>query len=299
MTLTATKILLGKMGRNDKPLRFSSANTKLAKMATNPEVVEHIRGKLATLDCPQSWHRRAPHTFIYSFDLLSGYSCPGARDCLSRAIVNENGRTSILDGPDTQWRCFSASQEAQYPGVFKKRAQNFATLRAVEQHAKGKGKREAIAARIQAALPDDALVVRIHVSGDFFSQAYWLAWCDIAHAHPNRTFYAYTKNLKLWVNADHIPKNLILTASRGGRWDNLIAIHNLREARVILSENDENRFNTFRFANSPEYRTTLPIDTDDSHAMLPGRKRDSFCLLIHGTQPPDSAASRALSALAK
>ena len=299
MTLTATKILLPKMGCADTPLRFSSANTKLRKLAKNPEVVAHLREKLAKLDCPQSWHRRAPHRFVYSFDLLSGYSCPAAKDCLSRAIVNENGRTSILDGPYTQWRCFSASQEAQYPDVFKKRAQNFATLRAVEQRAKGKGKREAIAKRIQAALPDDALIVRIHVSGDFFSQAYWLAWLQIARDNPNRTFYAYTKNLKLWANADHIPRNLILTASRGGRWDSLIGIHNLREARVILSENDENRVTRFRFANSPEYRSTLPIDSDDSHAKLPARKRESFCLLIHGTQPPDSAASRALSALAK
>tara|TARA_B100001123_G_scaffold222269_1_gene250382 strand:+ start:1741 stop:2640 length:900 start_codon:yes stop_codon:yes gene_type:complete len=299
MTITATKILLGKMGQTDAPLRFSSANTKLAKMAKNPEVVEHIREKLAKIDCPQSWHKRAIHTFIYSFDLLSGYSCPGAKDCLSRAIVDEQGKRSIQDGNHTRFRCFSASQETQYNGVFAKRAQNFATLRAVEQSARGKGKREAIAARIQAALPDDALVVRIHVSGDFFSQAYWLAWLQVARDNPHRTFYCYTKQLKLWTGSDHIPRNLILTASRGGRWDNLIAIHNLREARVILSENDENRFNRFRFANSPEYRTTLPIDTDDSHAMLPGRKRESFCLLIHGTQPPDSAASRALSALSK
>ena len=299
MTLTATKILLAKMGKTDTPLRFSPANTKLRKLAENPEVIEHIRAKLAKIDCPQSWHRRAPHRFIYSFDLLSGFTCPGAKDCLSRAIVDEQGKRRIQDGQETRFRCFSASQEAQYDGVFQKRAQNFATLRAVEQSARGKGKREAIAKRIQAALPDDALIVRVHVSGDFYSLGYWLAWCDIARANPHRTFYAYTKNLKLWVNADRLPRNLILTASRGGRYDNLISIHNLREARVILSESDENRFDSFRFANSPEYRTTLPIDTDDSHAMLPARKRDSFCLLIHGTQPPDSAASRALSALSK
>lgn len=297
MTLTATKILLGKMGKTDKPLRFSPANTKLRKLAENPEVITHIREKLANLDCPQSWHRRAPHRFVYSFDLLSGFSCPGAKDCLSRAIVDEQGKRSIQDGNHTRFRCFSASQEAQYDGVFQKRAQNFATLRAVEQSARGKAKREAIAKRIQAALPDDALIVRIHVSGDFFSAAYWLAWLQVARDNPHRTFYCYTKQLRLWVNADRLPRNLILTASRGGRWDNLIGIHNLREARVILSETDENRFNTFRFANSPEYRSTLPIDSDDSHAMLPARKRDSFCLLIHGTQPPNSAASRALSAL--
>ena len=156
MTLTATNILLAKMGQSDTPLRFSPANTKLRKLADNPEVITHIRETLARIDCPQSWHRRAPHRFVYSFDLLSGFSCPSAKDCLSRAIIGDNGRTSILDGPHTQWRCFSASQEAQYPGVFAKRAHNFATLREDEHSARGKGKREAIAARIQAALPDDA-----------------------------------------------------------------------------------------------------------------------------------------------
>jgi hypothetical protein len=35
--------------------------------------------------------------------------------------------------------------------------------------------------------------VRIHESGDFYSQAYFDAWCRIAKARPDLNFYAYTK----------------------------------------------------------------------------------------------------------
>nr|WP_236809018.1 hypothetical protein [Amycolatopsis albispora] len=35
--------------------------------------------------------------------------------------------------------------------------------------------------------------VRIHDVGDFFSDAYTLAWCRVMRACPSVTFYAYTK----------------------------------------------------------------------------------------------------------
>jgi len=59
--------------------------------------------------------------------------------------------------------------------------------------------------------------VRIHDSGDFYSQAYLDSWCDIAKARPNVLFYAYTKSLRLDWSA--IPANLAITQSEGGRFD--------------------------------------------------------------------------------
>ena len=49
---------------------------------------------------------------VYSLDLLSGYSCPFAEQCLSKA-VEVDGKRTIKDGPKTEFRCFSASQEVQ------------------------------------------------------------------------------------------------------------------------------------------------------------------------------------------
>ena len=87
-----------------------------------------------------------------------------------------------------------------------------------------------------AALPKDARVIRIHVSGDMFSHKYFMAWIKVAERNPNVLFYAYTKSLTYWVRSrDLVPANLVLTASYGGRDDHLIAEHGLRSAKVVFS----------------------------------------------------------------
>ena len=122
-------------------------------------------------------------------------------------------------------------------------------------------------------------MVRIHVSGDFYSQSYFDAWCKVARARPDMTFYAYTKSLRFWVaRLDEIPPNLILTASAGGRYDALILEHGLRYARVVFSEDEA-------------VKAGLELDHDDSHAQKHG---PNFALLLHGTQPAGSEASKAL-----
>ena len=125
-------------------------------------------------------------------------------------------------------------------------------------------------------------ICRIHVSGDFFNQVYFDAWLQVAKRNPNRLFYAYTKSLVFWLNRlNDIPENFVLTASRGGLDDDLIEKHDLREAKVVFDEN---------------YKE-LPIDDDDSHAAIPDTKNESFALLIHGSQPKGSDASRALQVI--
>ncbi len=77
-----------------------------------------------------------------------------------------------------------------------------------------------------------------------------------------------------------IPSNLILTASRGGKFDHLIDKHKLKCAEVVFSEKEAKD-------------KGLEIDHDDSHAL--GNK--SYALLIHGIQPPGSEAGKAVKAL--
>ena len=125
-------------------------------------------------------------------------------------------------------------------------------------------------------------VVRIHVSGDFFSQSYFDAWLEVARQRPNTRFYAYTKALPYWIKRlDVMPMNLVLTASVGGTHDALIQEHGLRSARVVLSEQEAKDLG-------------LECDHDDSHAMQQG---PDFALLIHGMQPAGSPASKAISTL--
>ena len=135
---------------------------------------------------------------------------------------------------------------------------------------------------IMKSLPDGLPIVRVHVSGDFFSLDYFRAWLMVAANIPSKTFYAYTKSLLFVVrHLDCMPSNLKLVASRGGKFDHLIDDFGLVNVSVVYSE-----------AEAKE--KGLPIDHDDSHAI---RADKNFCLLLHGTQPAGSESSKALSAL--
>lgn len=214
---------------------------------------------------------------VYTFSLLSGFTCPYAKDCLSKAVIDSNGKRHIKDGPDTQFRCFSASQEVLFTNVYKQRAENFRLLREAKTADK-------MSELIQSSLPRKAGIIRIHVGGDFFSQEYMYAWLRVAKMNPDKIFYAYTKSLQYWVNLrsiiDSLP-NMVMTASYGGRLDNLIELFNLRYAKVV-------------FSRAEAKQLKLPIDHDDSHAALPKLRNKSFALLLHGVQPKGSKAGKAL-----
>ena len=64
----------------------------------------------------ESWLGYKPN--IYSFSLPSGYTCPFALDCLSKA---DKISGKISDSKNTLYRCFSASDESRYPSVRKQR----------------------------------------------------------------------------------------------------------------------------------------------------------------------------------
>ena len=243
-------------------LKFSKANAKTQALANDAELAEYLQG-----------NRK-----IYSLDLLSGWSCPHAKDCLSKAIVQDNGKRKIKDGRHTKFRCFSASQEVQYTNVYNLRKHNFDMLRKLSCGE--------MVDMINQSLPTNAGIVRIHVAGDFFSQQYMEAWYTVALLNPKILFYAYTKSLRFWLAINEFPilHNFVLTASYGGRDDHLIDEFNLRSTKVVFSE-----------AKAAELG--LEIDHDDSHAAKPSLRDNSFALLIHGTQPAGSEASTALKKL--
>lgn len=206
---------------------------------------------------------------IHTFSLPAGWSCPGALSCLAKA---DKTTGKLTDGAQQQFRCFAASAEAMYTAVRESRWSNFEAL-------KGKT-REQMAALILESLPQKAQIVRIHVSGDFFNAAYFLAWCDVAKARPSVRFYAYTKSIPIWrAHESEVPANLVLTASEGGRHDDQIGER--KRALVVFSEEQAAALN-------------LTVDHDDSHAY---EGTESFALLLHGTQKAGSPAAKALSAL--
>lgn len=142
---------------------------------------------------------------------------------------------------------------------------------------------EKLAELIVSSLPDTRLV-RVHPSGDFFKETYFLAWMNVAMNHPLTTFYAYTKALPFWVKyRNYIPHNFKLVASKGGTHDWMIPHYHLRYAQVVFSEQEAADLG-------------LEIDKDDSHA-FGGTK--PFALLLHGAQPEGTDAAKAWYKLMK
>tara|TARA_B110000977_G_C10804611_1_gene387747 strand:- start:44 stop:640 length:597 start_codon:yes stop_codon:yes gene_type:complete len=178
---------------------------------------------------------------VFEWNLPSGFTCPFAMECL----VKVDRHTGKFDNKSKAYRCYSAMQE-RFPAVRNHRWANFDFLR-------DGGKPE---------IPKKAEAVRIHMSGDFYSQDYFDMWLDICNENPKIEFWAYTKSLKYWVKRiNEIPDNLILTASKGGRNDDLIDEYNLKNVEIIKTK---------------EEAKGKPIDTCDDQARIPNV---NFCLL--------------------
>jgi hypothetical protein len=169
---------------------------------------------------------------VYEWNLPTGHTCPFALECL----VKVNRETGKFDNKSKAYRCYAASPE-RFPAVRNHRWANY-------EHVLNGNK---------PILPNDCKAVRIHASGDFFNQKYFDMWLEVARENPNVEFWAYTKSLKYWINRiNDIPNNLILTASAGGKNDELIQKYQLKQAIVIKEKDDK-----------------LPIDFNDDYARIP------------------------------
>lgn len=224
-------------------------------------------------------------SYITTFSLPAGHSCKFAKDCRSCCIKNPRKRHDIgdrrkwiiQDGPHVKFRCFAAIDEALRPAVRNGRWHNFNLLKECSKTV------DQMANLIQSSLPKSKYV-RMHISGDFFSQNYFDAWLLVAKRNPHVLFYGYTKALPYWIRRlKSIPKNVRLTASKGGTHDHLIEKYNLRYCVVVKSPEEAKKLG-------------LKIDHDDSLAYSKG---PSYSLLLHGTQPKETDYAKAWTNLKK
>ena len=215
---------------------------------------------------------------IATFSLPSGFTCPCANECLSKAN-RETGK--ITDGPESVFRCFSASQEAVFPSLRASRWTNFDLLK----ECKTTAAMVDLICQSLGPIKDKIAKVRVHVAGDFFSDAYFKAWLAVARAFPSLIFYGYTKRVGLLVKyKNELPANFRFVASWGGKEDDLIVAHNVKSAKVVFTESEAAALG-------------LELDHADDHAYSTDDK--SFALLLHGTQPKGTAASDAWKVIKK
>ena len=178
---------------------------------------------------------------VYEFNLPVGTTCPFANEC-KVTVDRVTGKFDIKRG---MFKCYAAAAE-RFPSARQHRWNNY----------------ESMKIGLIPELPNDAKNVRIHASGDFFSQNYFDRWLLVARNNPDVNFWAFTKSVNYWVaRLGQIPANLILTASWGGLHDSLIDQYHLKSARVVKSVDEA---------------AGMPIDTNDDYARLPNV---SFCLL--------------------
>lgn len=174
------------------------------------------------------YYRQTTH----EFNLPAGWSCPWAQSCLTKAdrdtgkLVerpdrHDDGTPKHIDSEVEAYVCYAARAE-RYPSVRQTRWHNYNAVR------------ERLSAGDIFDVPRNAAFVRVHGSGDFFNEQYFLMWMRIAAAHPDVKFWAFTKSIKYWTdNLDAVPENFALTASRGSKQDDLIDRYGLRTAQVF------------------------------------------------------------------
>lgn len=189
---------------------------------------------------------------VMSFDLPAGETCPAASLCKS-FIDKLTGK--IVD--EGVFRCYAVMAEAQYKSVKASRANNFAHVKAFGITA--------------CDIPVKADIIRIHSSGDFFSEKYFVQWLEIAALFPDKIFFGYTKMAPFLIKyAGSMPQNFRMVYSHGGVFDDMAAAANLPTCYVwtggdllapLVCEDKKN---------------------DDFEYIMEGK---SFSLRVHGTQP--------------
>lgn len=218
---------------------------------------------------------------IYHFSLPSGHTCPGAKNCLTKA----DRATGKLTDQQTEvdgiiFRCYAAGMENRFPKVRASRWRNLGLLTEKKSTAE---KTQLIVESIKATGLKRGGTLRVHIGGDYYSQSYFNAWMKAASYFPNVVFYSYTKSIKFLLEyttaLGALPKNFVFTCSRGGKYDNLIPATMTKSAKVFFNKDEADALG-------------LEIDHTDDLAISGS---DDFALVIHGAQPAGSEASKAIS----
>lgn len=129
---------------------------------------------------------------IQHFDLPAALTCPGSSELCREKCYSLRGRYLFPQVQERLHHCFEMSKRKDFP-----------KLMIEEIRRKGA-----------------AFVVRIHCSGDYYSEAYVRKWIEVIRASPNTRFYGYTRswsvqsiypalcelatldNMRLWFSTD-------------------------------------------------------------------------------------------------
>jgi hypothetical protein len=217
------------------------------------------------------------------FSLPAGFTCPFATVCKTFAAEPGGKKfsdgSSLLQGKEAEFRCYAARAQAQYPNAYKNAHRNLDLLIAAGKKNGVEGMKDLLIKSIKYNGLENEKVIRVHESGDFFTNSYFKAWMETAREFPNILFYAYTTSIQFWLaNKASIPNNFKLIASMDKKNAQKIIDNNLRYSVVVYTPEEAKELG-------------LKIDVDDT---LAWGTDDNFALLLHGGQPAGSEAAKAI-----
>lgn len=182
---------------------------------------------------------------IVSFNLIPVTHCPSAGACKAYCYATV-GQQAFRNGVLRRARAFLATMQADFVSR--------------------------MIGEVQQAVKRGARAVRIHDSGDFYSEDYLLSWFRIAEAVPSVRFYAYTKMVVLVKKAYKnglVPENVRLIQSLGGVADRFIDT-NLPHSRI---------FHTIEELHAAGYADASESDSPAAFGASP-----NIGLVIHGAK---------------
>jgi hypothetical protein len=225
------------------------------------------------------------HLKVVYIGLPAGYTCPFADKC--KTFAHRKGKTFPLQPGQKNplkikqtgdIRCFAASQEMRYKDLRALRWRNRDLLNDFKGDVVGMTDLLLRSLEYYEHTKKKIRIFRIHDSGDFFSQEYFDAWVATAQKRSDILFYAYTTSIPFWAERiKQLPKNLRLIASPGGKADDLIDKHDLRQAIIVTDKGEA-------------IRQRLNIDVNEFLAIFSDK---DFALLVHNVQAAGTDYSKA------
>jgi hypothetical protein len=188
--------------------------------------------------------------FVYAFGLPSMITCPYKGVC--------------------QNYCYASYGRYTFPNVMDRVSDNLAFSRSpsfVEEAVKEIN-------IIQRESKDIPVVIRLHDSGDFYSEEYIRSWYSIMSQTPDVRYYAYTKSFPLIESIEDIPrpKNFNYIPSKGGKMDSLLSN---RPSAFVVPEG------TVEYDLAPECVIGSQDDLENLRQYLSGK---SIALVAHGVK---------------
>ena len=135
------------------------------------------------------------------FSLPAGCSCPHAGVCRTYADrVTAKSLTFLATTALRKRLPLLCCNEEVRPNVREARWHNWDLIRKTMYNNGNQAMllRDLIDVSLTVTKPKK--LIRVHESGDFWTEEYMRAWMLVAKQRPKQIFYAYTKSLNMWLN---------------------------------------------------------------------------------------------------